>query len=92
MHSDSNSITGLLVIKKDLIEKVEEIGNKIEINISTAPRFPCCPVCGKQVTRIHDYRLQSVKDMPFRNKVINLVLKKRRYRCECGKRNRIIGI
>ena len=86
MHSNSNSITELLGIKNVLIEKVEEIGNIIRINISTDPHFPFCPVCGKQVSRIHDYRSQTVKDLPFRNKVIALILKKRRYRCECGKR------
>lgn len=36
--------------------------------------------------RIHDYRMQTIKDLPFQWKNCYLVLKKRRYACPCGKR------
>ncbi|MEI3141222.1 MAG: transposase family protein [Lawsonibacter sp.] len=44
-----------------------------------------CPACGALTDRVHDYRMQTVKDVPFGRKTL-LHLRKRRYRCICGKR------
>lgn len=45
-----------------------------------------CPVCGAESDKIHDYREQIVKDVPF-GQTTYLHLRKRRYCCpECGKR------
>ncbi|MEI3141036.1 MAG: transposase family protein [Lawsonibacter sp.] len=44
-----------------------------------------CPACGALTDRVHDYRMQTVKDVPFGRKTL-LHLRKRRYRCMCGKR------
>ena len=40
-----------------------------------------CPFCGKTTTRIHDRRLQSVRDLPIQNRPTTLKLLKRRFRC-----------
>ena len=46
-----------------------------------------CPCCGTVTNRIHDYRLQKVKDLPSFGKKVNLLLRKRRYVCpSCHKR------
>ena len=86
-HRSMNKyITNLLGIKNVLVENIEENDSIIKLYLTTSPKDPCCPACGTTVSRIHDYRIQQIKDLPFRNKVIQLILNKRRYRCECGKR------
>ncbi len=46
-----------------------------------------CPQCRTLTNIVHDYRLQSVKDIPFQAKPVRWVYEKRRYRCPlCGKR------
>jgi len=42
-------------------------------------------LCSK-TSRIHDYREQTIKDLPLQFKHTYLVLRKRRYVCSCGKR------
>ena len=45
-----------------------------------------CPACGSTTDRIHDYRMQVVKDVPLSRNTF-LHLRKRRYRCHhCNKR------
>ena len=44
-----------------------------------------CPACGALTDRIHDYRMQTIKDIPMGRETL-LHLRKRRYRCSCGKR------
>ncbi len=46
-----------------------------------------CPCCGKETSKIHDYRKQKIKDIPAFGKTIYLFLNKRRYVCtHCKKR------
>lgn len=82
----SNFTTFFLGIKDILVDSIQELSNEIHVAVSTLPSNPCCPCCNKPATRIHDYRYQRVKDLPYRNKYVVLMLKKRRYRCSCGKR------
>ena len=44
-----------------------------------------CPACGGLTDRVHDYRMQIIKDVPLGRTTL-LHLRKRRYRCDCGKR------
>lgn len=82
----NNFNTSLLGIKDISVDFLEESSHEITIHISTTPKHPRCPCCGNESTTIHDYRYQRIKDLPYRNKHICLILKKRRYRCSCGKR------
>ena len=68
------------------IEKIEEIDNSVHIYCYLKRKAHKCPACGNYTDKIHDYREQVIKDIPTfgRNCVIHL--KKRRYRCSCGKR------
>lgn len=50
------------------------------------PKEHICPACGKSTKRIHGYRMQTIKDLPFQLKHCCLILRKRRYVCSCGKR------
>ena len=46
-----------------------------------------CPCCGTETDRIHDYRIQPVKDISSLGRHTILLLRKRRYACHnCGKR------
>ena len=54
--------------------------------LETKAKEHVCPVCGTLTKRIHDYRMQAIKDLPFQMKHCYLVLRKRRYLCSCGKR------
>ena len=42
-----------------------------------------CSSCGSEIDRIHDYRIQPVKDIPALGKHTMLLLRKRRYICPC---------
>ena len=68
------------------ITKVIRSEKEIRVYIETEAALQICPLCGASVRRIHDYRDQVVKDLPIHLKPVNIILKKRRYRCTCGKR------
>ena len=82
----SNFIKQLLNLKGVKITKVSHENSFIKIYITTKPHEHSCPVCGSKTSRVHDYREQVIKDLPFQFKHTYLVLRKRRYVCSCGKR------
>lgn len=80
----SQNILGLsnLTIKNIFI--IEDTTN-FEVEMVRKPHK--CPCCGTMTNRIHDYRLQKVKDLPSFGNNVNLLLRKRRYVCpSCNKR------
>ena len=75
----------LLNLEDVIITGVENIGDQLHIHIER-PRTPhTCPACGASTDCIHDYRMQVIKDVPLARDTF-LHLRKRRYRCSCGKR------
>ena len=68
-----------------IITKVENISDQLYISIELPRRKHVCPCCGAVTDRVHDYRMQVVKDIPLARDTF-LLLRKRRYRCNCGKR------
>jgi len=68
-----------------IITNVENIADQLHIHIELPRRKHVCPCCGAVTDRVHDYRMQVVKDVPMARNTF-LYLRKRRYRCECGKR------
>ena len=68
-----------------IITNVENISDQLHISIELPRRKHFCPCCGMVTDRIHDYRIQVVKDVPMARDTF-LHLRKRRYRCDCGKR------
>lgn len=68
-----------------IITNVENIADQLHIYIELPREKHVCPVCGAVTDRIHDYRMQVIKDIPLARDTF-LHLRKRRYRCECGKR------
>lgn len=84
MHS--NSTKNLLNLEDVIIKKIVQADCFVKIFIETKPVEQICPCCGTTTKRIHDYRLQTIKDLPFQLKHTLLVLRKRRYLCSCGKK------
>jgi len=84
MHS--NSSKNLLNLEDVFIKKVVHADKFVKIYISTKPKVHICPCCGAGTTKIHDYREQVIKDLPFQMKDTLLYLRKRRYACSSGKR------
>ena len=84
MH-DNYSID-LLGIEGVNITKILRSETHIKIYVETEAAQQTCPVCRALVRRIHDYREQVIKDLPIHLRPVAIILRKRRYRCSCGKR------
>ena len=68
-----------------IITNVENSSDQLHISIELPRRKHICPCCGAVTDRVHDYRMQVIKDVPMARDTF-LHLRKRRYRCTCGKR------
>lgn len=79
----TEKLTGLQGIS---IEKIENNNNSIHIHCKLERKTHKCPCCGNHTDKVHDYREQVIKDIPAFGKKCFIHLKKRRYRCTCGKR------
>lgn len=79
MHN--HCINKLLNIEDVIVKKVVHSDIFVKIYLETKPQEHSCPTCGTFTKQIHDYRMQSIKDLPFQTKHCYLVLKKRRYLC-----------
>ena len=75
----------LLNLEEVIITNVEIIADQLHIHLELPRAAHTCPVCGATTDRIHDYRTQTIKDVPLARDTF-LHLRKRRYRCACGKR------
>lgn len=68
------------------ITNVESTADVLHIYLELPRKAHTCPRCGAVTSQIHDYRMQTIKDIPL-GRSTYLHLRKRRYRCpECGKR------
>ncbi len=83
---EDNSLK-LLGLKDVIVKNVEEKKNELHISIELPRCTHGCPVCGIATNRIHDYRVQKIRDCSAFGKQVFLYLRKRRYACTvCGKR------
>ena len=80
-----NYTAKLLNLEDVIVTNVENISNQLHIYIELPRRKHRCPCCGAQTDCVHDYRKQTIKDIPLARYTF-LHLRKRRYRCSCGKR------
>ena len=77
----------LLGLQDLIITNVEENEKHIFIYAEIKRKTHNCISCGTATNTIHDYRTQNIKDIPAFGKLVTVVLRKRRYRCEsCQKR------
>ena len=80
-----NYTAKLLNLEDVMITNVENISEELHIYIELPQKEHTCPACGSVTDRVHDYRMQTIKDVPLARNTF-LHLRKRRYRCCCGKR------
>ncbi|SFO26652.1 zinc-finger of transposase IS204/IS1001/IS1096/IS1165, partial [Anaerocolumna aminovalerica] len=69
-----NYIRLLLNLEDIKIFKITHSDTCVNIFIETTPKPHICPCCGNSTKRIHDYRMQKIKDLPFQLKNTYLVL------------------
>lgn len=81
-----NYTTELLNLEDVIVTEVKNIEDQLYISVELPRREHTCPCCGAVTDRVHDYRVQKVKDIPLGRNTY-LLLRKRRYACNsCGKR------
>ena len=74
-------INKLLNLKEVKVKNIVHADSFVKIFIHTEAKEQICPCCGATTKRIHDYRNQTIKDLPLQEKNCYLILRKRRYRC-----------
>ncbi|SFE76910.1 hypothetical protein SAMN04324257_02787, partial [Thermoanaerobacter thermohydrosulfuricus] len=57
-----NYITNFLKSEDTILEGVVENDNRIELHIKMKQKPHICPRCGEITSKIHDYRVQRIKD------------------------------
>lgn len=81
-----NYITNILNLKGVKITNIVNNEKEIKLDITTKAKEHTCPCCGAKTKHIKDYRKQNIKHGLINDKIIILVLNKRRYHCKnCGK-------
>ncbi len=86
MFYENNNTAKLLDMEDIIVKSVENNGEEVHVFIELPRKTQICPRCRTETNRVHDYREQKIKDIPF-GRTIYLHLRKRRYCCEhCGKR------
>jgi len=84
---DTNYTEIILNLKDVCIKKVVSNSTTITIFLEQKRKPHDCPICGTITNTIHDYRQQTIKDIPMLGKAVFYILRKRRYVCpSCGKR------
>ena len=85
--SMKDNITKLLGLEDVIVKNVYEDTSGCHVEIDLPRRKHRCPRCGTMTDRIHDYRMQKVKDLDTHGVRTYLHVRKRRYFCpSCGKR------
>lgn len=83
----SDCIEKLLQLEDVIVTNIQCIKKEMHIHLKMEQRFHKCPECGKETSKIHDYRIQLVKDISICGYNTILHLKKRRHVCpDCGKK------
>ena len=68
------------------ITKIEEVGDRIALYVQLPKCTHQCPVCKKETSKVHDYRIQKINHLKWFERLTILFYKRRRYVCDCGKR------
>ena len=83
----NDSITNLLDMEHMEMTELEVLSDRVILHVEMKTRTGTCPCCGALTDKVHDYRLQKVKDSPIQGKALIWLYRKRRYACrDCGKR------
>ena len=84
----NDSINNLLKFPENFSVSFKETKNgEQKLLITLARTTHKCPCCGTSTAQVHDYREQTVQDIPLQMEKFSVVFRKRRYVCpHCGKR------
>ena len=83
----TNITEKLLGLQGLIVKNIESDDKNIVIYAELKRKTHNCICCGAETDTVHDYRNQTIKDIPAFGKLVTIVLRKRRYRCPCcGKR------
>ena len=52
-------------LKGVLIEKCEQLQERIILHVSIPKREHLCPSCGLKTSKVHDYRIQKIKHLKW---------------------------
>ena len=69
----NNFITNLLDLKGVKVTKFRNRKNRIRIHIELPVKEHICPCCHSKTSKIHDYKTQTIKDVPIYFKPTNLI-------------------
>ena len=84
---NNHYIEKLLELKDVIVTNIKSDADAVHISIELKRTIHHCPECQQQTNKIHDYRSQTFKDIPFLGKNTYFHYRKRRYACKhCGKR------
>lgn len=76
----NNSINNLLKFPENFCVSFKETQNgEPKLLITLARAVHKCPCCGTSTAQIHDYREQTVQDLPLQMEKFSVVFRKRRY-------------
>lgn len=82
-----NNIQELIGFKDVTVTLIERNDNYLNIHMTMNRKKHKCPRCGKVTNKIHDYRIQRIKDISSFGCYTFIYLRKRRYVCpSCNKR------
>lgn len=80
-------IGNLIQLKDVIVTNIECHRKEMHIHLRMEQRQHHCPRCGTLTSKVHDYRMQLVRDVSISGFNTILHLKKRRHVCpKCGKR------
>ena len=80
-------IEELLQLKDVIVTNIECQNQEMHIHLRMEKRLHYCPRCGSITGKVHDYRIQLVRDVSICGFKTILHLRKRRHVCpKCGKR------
>lgn len=83
---NKNYITQLLKSEEIIIEDIVENETEVELHIKLPQKVHTCSNCKQQTSKVYDYRIQRIKEIPILGKKTYIVLKKRRYVCKVCKK------
>ena len=81
-----NHINSILNLKGVTVKNVVVTDGTVSFYVESKKSVQVCPACTNLTSRVHDYRMQRVKDLPVFLSKSFVYVRKRRYRCSCGKR------
>ena len=81
-----NRIMEIPGFKGVIVEKMDQLEDRVILHVSLPKKEHTCPNCGEKTKRVHDYRIQKVNHLKWFERLSTIFYKRRRYVCACGKR------